>query len=183
VFGPVSVPIKADGNTADTSDPAKLFAALPDPEQLDKGMEFEAEHLMFSKRFTGTFKGWGQQHAMGDHLNLTYVYGHVMDLGGDHHIGYYARAMLAKTTISSPKEQQVVFELSYDDPLQVFLNGKEIYTDMQLREGFCTRSITVQLQKGDNKLLIKMLDTPNIDACWAGISLRVLDDDGNELSL
>jgi len=181
VFGPVSVPIKADGNTADTSDPAKLFAALPDPEQLDKGMEFEAEHLMFSKRFTGTFKGWGQQYAMGNHLNLTHIYGHVMDLGGDHHIGYYARAMLAKTTISSPKEQQVVFELSYDDPLQVFLNGKEVYTDMRLREGFCTRSITVQLQKGDNQLLIKMLDTPNIDACWAGISLRVLDDSGKAL--
>jgi len=174
VFGPVSVPIKANGNTADTSDPDKLFAVLPDPEQLDKGMEFEAEHLMFSKKFTGTFKGWGQQPAMGNHLNLTHVYGHVMDLGGDHHIGYYARAMLAKTMISSAETRQVSFELSYDDPLQVFLNGKEIYGDMQLREGFHTRSFTGQLQKGDNQLLIKMLDTPNINACWAGISLRML---------
>jgi len=184
VFGPVEATCLEDGNTPDTSDPAKLFAGIPSEESLDAGNEHEVTHIAMGKRFTRKQKGWAEQTAVGPHLNLMYAYGHVMkDLGGHHHIGYYPRAMLARTTLNSPKDQRVTLQLSYDDPLTIELNGKEVYSDMKLREGFVTRRFEVQLQKGKNPLLIRMLDTPNNNTCWAAISLRMLESDGNEIRL
>lgn len=139
---------------------------------------------MFNKTFTGTFNGWAKQFASGPHLNLMYIYGHVMpELGGNHHIGYYSRCMLARTFLESAKQQKVTLQLSYDDALQVFLNCEKIYSDMKHNPGFVTRNLRAFLKKGKNRLLIKMLDTPNNNTCWAGISLRVLDINGNDLQV
>ena len=43
------------------------------------------------------------------------------------------------------------------------------------QDGFVTQNIEADLSEGENSLLIKMLDTPNNNTMWAGISLRVLN--------
>ncbi|RKX47365.1 MAG: hypothetical protein DRP64_01275 [Verrucomicrobia bacterium] len=183
VFGPVDVPLLADGNTPDVSDSENLFAALPAEADLDAGKPFDAYHIMFTKTNTGTFNGWAEQYAVGGHLNLMYIYGHAMELNDHMHMGYYARCMMAKTEFSVGKAQRVKLQLSYDDPLVVEVNGKKVFEDMELRRGFTTQTCDAVLREGDNKVVVKMLDTPNNNTCWAGISLRVLDAQGNRIEL
>lgn len=177
VFGPATVKLlMGDGNTPDVSDLDRLFEVLPDAETLDAGRAVQAEHIIFNKEFKDTYHGWEKQYASGPYLNLMYAYGHVMsDLGGNHHMGYYARCMMARTTLQSEINQKVTLQLSFDDPVQVFLNGIKIYSNAELRDGFITQNIEANLSAGKNSLLIKMLDTPNNNTMWAGISLRVLN--------
>ncbi len=183
VYGPATVQLlMEDGNTPDVSDLDKLFAVLPDEKALDAGKLAEAQHIVFNKVLRANFTGWAKQYASGPYLNLMYAYGHVMsELGGKHHMGYYARAMLAKTTFKSAKKQKVTLQLSFDDPLQLFLNDKMIYSNAGLVDGFSTQTIETKLKEGENKLLIKILDTPNNNTMWAAFSLRILDSKGNEL--
>ena len=89
---------------------------------------------------------------------------------------------MARAELTGAEAQKVTFQLSYDDPLVVYLNKKCIFTDMRLREGFVTKMIEAELKEGQNFLLVKMLDTPNNNDCWAGISLRILDENGREIS-
>jgi Protein of unknown function (DUF2961) len=181
VFGPVHVPTTQDGNTPDVSDPDTLFAGLPTVAHLDAGKEATAEYYI-KKPHTGVFKGWAKQKANGPHLNLSYIYRHVIDIGSWGFLGYEPRAMMASTMLTSSKAQAVTLQLSYDDPIQVWLNGELIHSDMKLKETVTTKRIKARLKKGENRLLIKLLDTPNINDCWAGINLRVLDTDGKEIS-
>jgi hypothetical protein len=177
VFGPVTVKaLLEDGNTPDVSDLDWLFNVLPRESDLDAGKACEASHIIFNEEMTGIYSGWADQFASGTWLNLMYVYGHVLpDLGGHHHMGYYARAMMAKTEIIRMKEGKVGLQLSYDDPIQLYLNGTLIYSDSLLRSGFTTRSIETILNKGTNELLVKMLDTPNNNTMWAGVGLKVIE--------
>lgn len=177
VFGPVTVTaLEKDGNTPDVSDLDRLFEVLPEEPDLDRGLPADAEHLIFDREIRATFSGWKTQYAEGPFLNLMYVYGHVMDdLGGNHHMGYYARAMMAKTEIRRDVAGEVRLRLSYDDPLQLYLNGEQVFSDNTLRSGFTTRTLRVNLKQGPNTLLVKMLDTPNINTMWAGIALEILE--------
>jgi hypothetical protein len=89
VFGPIEAPCLEDGNTPNTSEPAKLFAGLPTVESLDAGNKHEVTHVALNKRFTRIQQGWAEQRAVGPHLNVMYAYGHAMkDLNEYHHIGY-----------------------------------------------------------------------------------------------
>ena len=90
-------------------------------------------------------------------------------------MGYYARAMMAKTEIRRDVAGEVRLRLSYDDPLQLYLNGEQVFSDNTLRSGFTTRTLRVNLKQGPNTLLVKMLDTPNINTMWAGIALEILE--------
>lgn len=181
VFGPVEAPLADDGFSPDTSSVEKLFSILPDVEKLDAGMPVEATHLMFHQVFRENFEGWAVQPAIGPHLNLMYVYGHVMELGGEHHMGAYARCMMAKTTLHNPVARNAFLELTYDDPIQVLINNREVYHDLELRLGFTTKKIPINLDMGDNEVLIRLVDTPNNNTSWAGVLVRFIDEAGNEL--
>ncbi|MBN1908351.1 MAG: DUF2961 domain-containing protein [Pirellulales bacterium] len=182
VFGPVSVPTTKDGNTPDVSNPARLFTALPDPAALDAGKDAVAQYNVLG-RHQGTYHGWAQQRAVGPHLNLTYIYRHVIHRGSRGYLGYEPRAMMAQTELTSPRAQTVVLQLSYDDPIEVRLNGKKIHSDMTLREGLTTQRIKAPLAPGKNRLLLRLVDTPNLNDCWAGVVLRILDAQDKELAL
>jgi hypothetical protein len=93
-------------------------------------------------------------------------------------MGYYARAMMASTQIESDLVRKTRLQLSYDDPLQVYLNGKLIHSDPKIHTGYVTREVEVELEAGNNRLLVKMLDTPNVNTMWAGISIRILNLNG-----
>ena len=181
VFGPVSVPTTKDGNTPDVSDSKKLFAKLPEAASLDAGKPATAEiHLL--GHHTGQFDGWGKQYAIGPHLNLTYIYRQVIHRGSQAFLGSEPRAVMASTKLVSPEPQTVTLQISYDDPIEIWCNGRLVHTDMELREKLVTRDIKVKLRQGENRLLIKLVDTPNADYAWAGIVLRILDTEGRDIS-
>ncbi len=181
VFGPVEAPVRGDGFSPDTSSAAALFAPLPAEQLLDSGRPLPIVHL-YRGRHPASLTGWARQTAVGSHLNLTYVYGHASELGKDHHMGYYARLMMARTILHSPKKQAVFLRVSYDDPLELSLNGEALVADLARREGFTTKSYPAQLRAGQNRLLVKIADTPNINTCWAGFSLHVLDDKDRDIT-
>ncbi len=93
-------------------------------------------------------------------------------------MGYYARAMMASTQIESAQVKKAVLQLSYDDPLQVYLNGHLVYSDPKIHNGYVTQEHEVELEAGNNRLLVKMLDTPNVNTMWAGIGMRILNLNG-----
>lgn len=158
-----------------------LLDALPTEADLDAGKPIPIAHH-FVGAHQGTANGWADQVAAGPHLNLMYVYRHHMDLGNHSHMGSDPRAMMARTTLASTTSQQVTFQLSYDDPLEVFLNGEPLFSDLQPREGYVTHRIKAKLTEGENRLLVKLIDTPNNNTAWAGLSLRVLDLHGDEIA-
>ena len=82
---------------------------------------------------------------------------------------------MARTNLHSDSDTRVNVQLSYDDSIQVFLNGVKIYSNAELKDGFVTQNIEADLSERENSLLIKTLDTPNNNTMWAGISLRVLN--------
>lgn len=180
VFGPVDVPVLDDGNTPDVSDVDKLFARLPSPQQLDAGETHKATRYI-GEPLEGEQAGWATQRAVGPHLNLMYVERHTT-MPGDPHMSYAARAMMARTTLTSEREQTVTLQLSYDDPILVMLNDEILHQDMTLRRGFTTQRLEATLRAGENRLLARMVDTPNINTCWAALNLRILDADGREIS-
>lgn len=180
VFGPVDVPVLADGNTPDLSDVQRLFANLPTPAQLDAGETHRVTRHIFEP-LEGEQRGWAAQQAVGPHLNLTYIERHTT-LEGDPHMSYAARAMMARTTLTSGRDRRVTLQLSYDDPIVMHLNGAPLLEDMTLRRGFTTRRIRADLVEGENQLLLRLVDTPNINTCWAAVNLRILDEEGREIS-
>lgn len=184
VFGPVYVPVTEDGNTLDVNNPDGIFAQLPDPARLDAGQEIGVYRTFGwdEKHQAGTYKGWATQYAIGPFLDLMYVYRHVMDLGGASHMAYEPRAMMAQTTLTAEKAREVTLQISFDDPLEIVLNGQSIYFNKQLEDGFVTEFVKARLQAGDNRLLIRMTDTPNSNTCWAAINLRILDDGGRDIT-
>jgi hypothetical protein len=181
VFGPVSVPKTRDGNTPDVSDSGELFAKLPDPATLDAG-EAATAQFNVQKEHTGIFKGWADQYAVGPHLNLTYIYRHVIHIGAHGFLGSEPRAMMAATKLASSEPQTVTLQVSYDDPVEIWCNGRLVHTDMELRQRLVTRNVSVNLKQGANRLLVKLVDTPNANYCWAGVVLRILDAQGREIS-
>ena len=181
VFGPVNVPVLSDEHTPDTFGLEKLFSNLPDEAALDAGRTFKVTHYYQRKEFAAVM-GWQSQYAIGHHLNLMYIYSHIMNLGHNTHMTSYARAMMAKTVLKSKTDQKIQFQLSYDDPIAVYLNDELIFSTLSLKRGFRTSKIDASLRKGQNKLLIKLLDTPNNNLQWAGFSVRILDNEGNDIS-
>lgn len=175
VFGPVDAATRDDANVPDTSSPERLFVNLPDPTRLEAGDEIPVQQ--FNRRpQRGVYKGWSEQRAVGPYLNLTYIYRHVMDLGGDGYLPSYPRAMMAQTRLHSDEARRAVLQVSYDDPIQMLLNAKPVLEDMALREGFTTRRVPVELVAGENLLLVRLADTAGFNNHYAALSLRVLDE-------
>jgi hypothetical protein len=90
--------------------------------------------------------------------------------------------MMAATKFVSSKLQTVTLQVSYDDPVVIWCNGRLVHTDMELHQQLVTRNVKVNLKLGENRLLVKMVDTPNANYCWAGIVLRIIDAQGREIS-
>ncbi len=96
-------------------------------------------------------------------------------------MGYYACLMMACTILHSPKKQAVFLRVSYDDPLELSLNGEAFVADLARREGFTT-TLPGPTSGRANRLLVKIADMPNIITCWAGFSLHVLDDKDRDIT-
>ncbi len=170
VFGPVDAPLAADGYSPDTSSAETLFRNLPIEQSLDSGQAVPMVHR-YHKEYPGSFQGWARQRAEGGHLNLTYVYRHALRLADNGHLATYPRCMMARRSLASETARTARFQLSYDDPIEVLVNRQRAYLDLEIHNGFITRSFDINLQAGENKILVRLADTPNVDTGWAGFSL------------
>lgn len=181
VFGQVAVPMQED-NAPVLTPPERAFENLPGPEQLDDADFATTVTHLFASAHSEKISGWREQRAVGTFLNLMYVYRHYMDLGGHSHMGYHPRAMMARTRLHAEEPRKVWLQFSFDDPLEVALNGENVLADYQLRRGFTTLRAPVELKAGENVLLVRLLDTPNINTAWAGFALRILDEAGKDIT-
>ena len=89
--------------------------------------------------------------------------------GGDHYGAYL------KTNIHSPSAQEVRFEMGSDDGIKVWLNDKVVHSNMTSRG--CTPGqdvVKVQLNKGANKLMVKVVDLSS----HYSVSFRIMNDQG-----
>ncbi|MEL6105894.1 MAG: PSD1 and planctomycete cytochrome C domain-containing protein [Planctomycetota bacterium] len=66
-------------------------------------------------------------------------------------------------SIESPSNRQMTISLGSDDAIKVFLNGKELLAKLVYRAAAADQEIvTLDLEKGHNELLIKIVNTGNI---------------------
>lgn len=99
------------------------------------------------------------------------VFDGFIDLGKD--INW--RVSYAYATVTSPDEREVQFRFDSDDQSKMWLNGKEIFTNMQEQAAIVDRyTIPAKLKVGKNTLLVKVC---NAELNW-GFYLRITDADG-----
>lgn len=182
VFGPAPVPVREDGNTLDAADPVRLFDALPYPATLDAGDTVAVSRVWNGVRQQGEFRGWARQTAVGPHLNLSYIFRHVMNLGHDSHLGYDPRCVMARTTLHVDRTEDYFFQFSYDDPIFIHLNDRLLHSDMERRHGFRTVFVDATLERGDHTIVVRLADSPGNNCGWAAISMRILDRQGRDVS-
>ena len=76
-------------------------------------------------------------------------------------------AAYAATVIASPEERAVTLRLGFDDWMKIWLNGKPVKT-LQHDNGFDVSEVPVTLEKGDNRLVVRLSNSSNIEwRCWA----------------
>jgi hypothetical protein len=87
-------------------------------------------------------------------------------------------AAYLRTRIHSPKEQKARLELSSDDAIKAWLNGKEVHAN-NTRRGISPAqdAVEVTLQKGWNELLLKAVE---YGGGW-GAAARIRDVDGTAM--
>ena len=79
----------------------------------------------------------------------------------------YSCSADATTTITSEKERKVVIRLAFDDWAKVWLNDKPVAA-LNHAQGVKTAEIPVTLNKGDNRLVVRLSNSNNIEwRCWA----------------
>ena len=86
----------------------------------------------------------------------------------------------AYTTITSPKEQDVLFKMGSDDGIACWLNDDRIHLNNAAR-GLQVDQDTVKarLKAGENKILLKI---PNGGGDWQ-FSFRITDPEGTPMNL
>jgi len=76
-------------------------------------------------------------------------------------------AAYAKTVIPSQAARKALLVLGFDDWMKVWLNGRAVKT-MQHDNGFQRARIPITLEKGDNRLVVRLSNFNNVQwRCWA----------------
>jgi uncharacterized protein (DUF362 family) len=69
----------------------------------------------------------------------------------------------AFTYFDSPKDRKAEIWLGYDDPIRIYLNGREVYTYDKQRsyteKTLTSEKVTVPIRKGENTLLVKAMQS------------------------
>lgn len=160
-FGPV--PLKLDADHRVQGDP---FAVLPTVADLDAGRKFPCRCV--SEEFIA---GWTKVRSFGPMLDLTYLARSGTRIKGEVELGGMGHALLARRHLHATAARRSEFQLSHDDPIRVRVNGREVYRGAA-QAGFATRSFPVDLQAGDNEIVVELTNFFNVNFNWAGFALR-----------
>jgi hypothetical protein len=160
-FGPVPLVLDADHRPV-----GNPFDVLPSVAELDSGKQFECRCVR--ERFTA---GWMKQRSIGPMLDLTYLSRHGTRIKGEVELGGMGHAFLARRRWASASDRKTVFRLSHDDPLQVFVNARQVYRG-GAASGFVTASFPVEFRSGENEVVVQLTSFFNTNFNWAGFCLR-----------
>ena len=158
VFGPVPIPLEASKSRAG------LYDGLPSAAELDAGKSFLIQNQ--GESFTS---GWLWERQVGASLNLTYISRHGVAVNGEKFLGGNGHALLARKRFVSRRAEELVVLLSHDDPIEVQLNGKTIYSETSQFHGFATRRVLLPVRAGDNELVVRLTNYFNDTFNWAGV--------------
>ncbi len=99
------------------------------------------------------------------------VFDGFIDLGNNNNW----RVSYAYATVTSPDKREVFFRFSSDDQSKIWLNGTEVFADVNAQTAILDKNtIPVTLKAGKNTILVKVC---NEEMSW-GFYLRVTDVDG-----
>lgn len=157
VFGPMPIPPGS----------AEPFAVLPSTADLDGGKRFECR--LVRESFTS---GWMKEWSVGPALNLTYIGRHGTKIAGEIDLGGQGHAYLARRFFESNDERTVDYTFAHDDPAEVWLNGRRVYTGPSHPGGFATAPLRLTWHQGRNELVIRLTNFFNRNFNWAGFLLR-----------
>jgi hypothetical protein len=162
VFGPVPIPHDAQGQA--TGSP---LAVLPSAADLDGGKQFECR--LVKERFTS---GWMKDWSVGPMLNLTYIARHGTKIEGEVELGGTGHAFLARRFLESARDQAVRCLFAHDDPIEVWINGQQVFQGGQHFNGFESTWLSLPLRKGRNEVIVKLTNYFNRDFNWTGFLFR-----------
>jgi len=162
VFGPVPIPHDAAGKAT-----APIFSVLPAVADLDAGRIFECRGV--KEHFTS---GWMKERSVGPMLNLTYVARHGMKIDYEAELGGMGHALLARRFLESPRQQTLRCLFAHDDPCEVLVNGRQVYTGGSHFNGFESTWIELPLDKGRNEVVVRLTNYFNRNFNWAGFLFR-----------
>ncbi len=168
VFGPVAIPHDAVGRA--TVDP---FSVLPSVADLDAGKQFECRLVKESFR-----SGWQKEWTVGPMLNLTYIARHGTKVDPERELGGMGHAFLARRFVVADTARTVPCLFAHDDPAEVWVNGKRIYTGAQHFNGFETTTLQLPLRAGKNEIVVRLTNYFNRNFNWTGFLLRPKTGDG-----
>ncbi len=166
VFGPVPIPHDANGKSID--DP---FSVLPSIEDLDAGKEFLC--TLYKEQFTS---GWMKDWTVGPMLNLTYIGRHGTEIGGEIELWGMGHAYLARRFVESERDRYAACLFAHDDPIEVEINGIQVYRGGQQFNGFENKPILLPLKKGKNEIVVRLSNYFNRDFNWTGFFMRIEDE-------
>lgn len=162
VFGPVPIPHDAAGKAT-----APLFAGLPSVRDLDAGGRFPC--VLVKETFTS---GWMKELAVGPMLNLTYVARHGTKIDYEAELGGNGHAFLARRFLEAPRAGTVRCLFAHDDPVEVQVNGRVVYTGGSHFNGFESRWIDLPLDAGRNEVVVRLTNYFNRNFNWTGFLFR-----------
>ena len=162
VAGPVAIPLEV------TRGRSGVFGVLPPVAGLDAGKRFP-----FSNEGEAFEAGWLEDPATGASLNLTYISRHGVKVAGEKNLGGNGHAFLARKRFLSAKPEALTAFLSHDDPIEVELNGKIVYRQLEPFTQFETRQVALPVSAGTNEIVVRVTNYFNRTFNWTGFGLHL----------
>lgn len=159
VFGPIMLPPNTSQETQ--------YLKLPAVAELDAGMVFPIR-LLRGESFES---GWMQEESVGASLNLTYIARHGTKVAGERVLNGNGDVYLARKKFNASTARVLEATLSYDDPLEVRLNGKLLFQARESANGFVSVPLQMPVVAGANELEIRLTNYYNRNFNWAGFGL------------
>ncbi|MBS1826161.1 MAG: DUF2961 domain-containing protein [Acidobacteria bacterium] len=160
VIGPVPIPFEL--SAAKTG----IFSVLPSVADLDAGKRF-----LLSNAGESFESGWLKDFANGPSLNLTYISRHGVKVAGEKNLGGNGHAFLARKRFQSARAEERRVYFSHDDPIEIEVNGKIVYHQLEQFPHFETRAVTLPVQAGSNEIVVRLSNYFNRTFNWTGFAL------------
>ena len=164
VFGPAPIPLEVSARKGD------LFGVLPSVGDLDAGKTFLARNE--GEEFTS---GWQHEVSAGPSLNLTYISRFGVRVNGEKFLGGNGHAFLARKRFTATAPRMVRAYFSFDDPIELVLNGRVLLAEKEQSRGFQTRSVELPVRAGENELVVRLTNYFNQTFNWTGFTLWLSD--------
>jgi len=109
---------------------------------------------------------------VGPMLNLTYIARHGTKIDYEAELGGTGHAFLARQFLESARDQTVRCLFAHDDPIEVTVNGRQVYVGGQHFNGFESTQLSLPLRQGRNEVVVRLSNYFNRNFNWTGFLFR-----------